>query len=734
MGDMRVKGLFALVAMGAGLGILAGSVPARAADRLVRTPEEYKAALKASTAGDAIVLAEGVWRDFEIVFMGEGTADKPITLRAQTPGKVVISGKSNLRLGGRHLVVSGLTFKDGYSPAPEVIAFRRDSKTLAYDSRVTQTVIDGFNNPDRAAVDYWIGLYGKNNRVDHSHLQGKLNSGVTLAVVLNSPESQQNHHRIDHNYFGPRPPLGSNGGETIRVGTSEYSLTNSLTVVEDNYFEGCSGEGEIVSNKSGGNIYRRNVFVRSQGALVLRHGSGNLVEDNVFLGGGVPHTGGVRVINADQTVRNNYFQGLGGSDFTAALVMMNGVPNSPINRYNQVLNARIEKNVFVDVKEVLFGAGADQERTLPPARSTLAGNVFMGSGGGPVFRAIAPTDGLTFAGNVLDGVPPMAGSPGFESRAIGRETLPDGRVYPDVAARKALGLAEPVKLLSRDETGVAWYPKGDQTVAFDTGRVLRIKPGQDQLSAAAAKARAGDVIELSSGDYAEGRVVEVSQPLTFRAEKGARPVVTFGRSTLFSLVGRGSLKLQGLRLSGADAPDSVGNAMIRVNPSYPLNNYAVELIDSQVAGLKVNKAFAVLKGEKNTFADHVTIRGSRFSDISGAILQIAGETDNFGIYGVERVEIAGSQFERLASPALDILRGGTDESTFGPQVRVSGSSFIDVAPGQPSMKLDGVQVVRLEGNVFERAAPARVTVHVGKPDLSEAGNTGAALEIVDQRK
>lgn len=727
---MRVRSLAVL----AGLGMLAGSIHAYAADRLVKTPEEYKAAVKASVAGDSVVLANGVWRDFEIVFTGEGTAAKPITLRAQTAGKVVISGKSNLKIGGRFLVVSGLTFKDGYSPSPEVISFRRDSKTLAYDSRVTETVIDGFNNPDRAAVDYWIGLYGKNNRVDHTHLQGKLNSGVTLAVVLNSAESQQNRHRIDHNYFGPRPPLGSNGGETIRVGTSEYSLTNSLTVVEDNYFEGCSGEGEIVSNKSGGNIYRRNVFVRSQGALVLRHGNGNLVEDNVFLGGGVPHTGGVRVINADQTVRNNYFQGLGGNDFTSALVMMNGVPNSPINRYNQVLNARIEKNVFVDVKQVLFGAGADQERTLAPAQSTLSGNVFLGAGGNSVFKAMAPIGGLTFTANVVDGVAPPEGAAGFEAKTIGRETLSDGRVYPDAAARKALGLAEPVKLLNRAETGVAWYPKGDQTVAFDSGRVLKIKPGQDQLSAAAAKAKAGDVIELAAGDYAEGHVVEVSQPLTFRAEKGAKPVVTFDRSTLFSLVGRGSLKLQGLRLSGVNAPDSVGNAMIRVNPTYPLNNYAVEIVDSQVADLKVNKAFVVLKGEKNTFADHVTIRGSSFTDISGAVLQIAGETDNFGIYGVERIDITGSQFTHLGSPAFDILRGGTDESTFGPQVRISGSTFRDVASGQPSMKLDGVQIVKLDGNVFERAAPARVTIHVGKPDLSEAGNTGAALEIVDQRK
>ncbi|WP_158624643.1 polysaccharide lyase 6 family protein [Caulobacter sp. 602-1] len=716
-----------------GLGALAGSVHAYATERLVRTPDAFKAAVRVLAPGDAVVLADGVWRDFEMVFVGEGTAAQPITLRAQTPGKVVISGKSNLRIGGRHLVVSGLTFKDGFSPSSEVIAFRQDGKALAFDSRVTDTVIDGFNKPDRGAEDYWVGLYGQNNRFDHNHLQGKLNKGVTLAVVLNSAESQQNHHRIDHNYFGPRPPLGSNGGETIRVGTSPFSRAQSLTVVEDNYFEGCSGEVEIVSNKSGGNIYRRNVFVRSQGALVLRHGDGNLVEDNVFLGGGLAHTGGVRVINTGQTVRDNYFQGLRGDGFTAALVLMNGVPNSPLNRYDQVLDARIEKNVFVDVSAVLFGAGADQERTLAPARSMLSGNVFLGSGDKAVFKAMAPVDGLTFAGNVIDGVAPLAGAPGFEARVIGRETLPDGRIYPDAAVREALGLKAPVKLLTREETGVAWYPKGDQTVAFDSGRILKVRPGRDQLSAAAAKAGAGDIIELAAGDYVQGQVIEVGQPLTFRAGTGAEPLVTFDHMTLFNLVGQGALKLQGLRLSGAKAQDAIGNAVIRVSPGYPPSNYAVELVDTEVSHLG-GQAFAVLMGEKSTFADHVTISGSRFADISGAVLDLAGETGGSGLYGAETVDITGSLFARLGGPVLDLQRGGTDESTFGPSVRVKDSAFHDVAPGQPSMRLDGVQVVKLDSNLFERAAPARVTIHVGTPDLSETGNTGAALEIVDQRK
>src|SRR3546814_16115162 len=92
-------------------------------------------------------------------------------------GKVLLTGQSNLRIGGKHLLVSGLVFKNGASPTSQVISFRRDSKTLASDSRVTETVIDGFSKPDRRAEDIWVALYGTGNRLDPSHFEGKTKAG-----------------------------------------------------------------------------------------------------------------------------------------------------------------------------------------------------------------------------------------------------------------------------------------------------------------------------------------------------------------------------------------------------------------------------------------------------------------------------------------------------------------------------------------------------------------------------
>ena len=94
--------------------------PALARDMLVSDPAQYKAAVEKAQPGDTIILADGEWRDFQIVFTGTGTAGKPIALTAQTKGKVLLTGQSNLRMGGRHLLVSGLIFKNGASPTAEV--------------------------------------------------------------------------------------------------------------------------------------------------------------------------------------------------------------------------------------------------------------------------------------------------------------------------------------------------------------------------------------------------------------------------------------------------------------------------------------------------------------------------------------------------------------------------------------------------------------------------------------
>lgn len=172
---------------------------------LVHTPAEYATAAAALRPGDVVTLADGEWADFQVLFKGEGTAAAPITLTAQTPGQVVLTGQSNLRLAGRHLTVSNLVFRDGWSPTDSVVSFRESSKARATDSRVTGVVIDGFSKPDRTQSDNWVQLYGQDNRFDHNQIAGKSNAGPTVVVVRDATQGLDNRHQIDHNWFGRGP-------------------------------------------------------------------------------------------------------------------------------------------------------------------------------------------------------------------------------------------------------------------------------------------------------------------------------------------------------------------------------------------------------------------------------------------------------------------------------------------------------------------------------------------------
>jgi poly(beta-D-mannuronate) lyase len=711
-----------------------------AAETMVHDSEQYSAALAKAAPGDTLVLANGVWRDFEIRFSGRGEAGKPITLRAETPGKVILSGRSNLRLGGEHLVVSGLVFRDGYTPTSEVIAFRTSKDELANHSRVTEVVIDHYNNPERYERDSWVMIYGRNNRFDHNHLVGKSNAGVTLAVRLDSEASQQNHHRIDHNYFGPRPVLGSNGGETIRIGTSHYSLTDSYTTVENNWFERCDGEVEIISNKSGRNTYRGNVFLESRGTLTLRHGNDTLVENNVFLGNRVDHTGGIRVINKRQTVRNNYLSGLTGYRFGGALVVMNGVPDSPINRYHQVEDTVIENNSILDSDHIELASGSDDERSAVPLNTQFRNNLIVN----PVSRdSIAVYDdisGIRFSGNVADGVAKLPAKSGFQVAKVERATASNGLDYPTDRALAKAGAPRSLKVLPREQTGVSWYAKPEHGDRFAGGRNNAVAPGDDTLTDAVAASAPGDVLQLAPGTYRVTKFLDIGHPLTIRAATSSeRPLILYERTTLIQLADGGSVQLADLIIDGAEAPDAYDNAVIRTSRYSMLNNYEVRVSGSEIRNLDVNHSFNFLRVALHTFADRIEISNSTFSDITGHVVALDREIDDLGIYNGEYLTIRNSTFTNIGGTVANLYRGGTDESTFGPHFLLTGSMLDNVGKNRrnktgASVFLLGTQAADINGNEFRNSAPVRIVETVGEPRTTLRDNQLIGTEAPDIRQ
>ena len=83
-----------------------------AADFFVANTEEFNLVLQKVKAGDFIIWKNGNYTDVKINFLpnNNGTIDKPIILKAETPGRVAFSGSSQIRIGGDYL-----RYKDFFS-------------------------------------------------------------------------------------------------------------------------------------------------------------------------------------------------------------------------------------------------------------------------------------------------------------------------------------------------------------------------------------------------------------------------------------------------------------------------------------------------------------------------------------------------------------------------------------------------------------------------------------------
>jgi len=689
----------------------------------VHNPQEFNTAIGRAEAGDRILLANGVWKDAELKFSAKGTSNAPIYIIAQEKGKVFFEGTSNIKMGGTYLHLEGLVFRNGYTPTSAVVSFQKDKQSPCNNCRVTECVIDDYNPPERFDTNYWIEIYGKNNRFDHNYLVAKRNRGVTLAVRLKNENDRENNHRIDHNYFGYRPILGSNGGETLRIGTSHYSLSNSNTIIENNYFEHCNGELEIISSKSCQNIFRNNTFHECQGTLTMRHGNETVVENNYFLGNRKVNTGGIRLINETQTVRNNYLEGLTGYRFKGALVIMNGVPNSPLNRYSQVIDSDMSYNLVIDCDHIQLCAGSDEERSATPWNTTFTNNIILNTEKDDVFTVYDDISGIEFKRNILSKNIKKPSFRGYieESGFIQEDLeIPTGTksLKSDSRTYGPIGSDE---IPSSKNTGVDWYPKKDYTIRFGSGRTIHVSPGENTLFDAIKKAKEGDVLVLGAGDYHTTKPIALQKTISiFSPSERTKPTLTFERSPLFDLGNGGSLKMENLNISGKESDDYSGNSVVRTSRYSMINNYKLLLKSCDITDLDVNHSFNFLKVFKNTFADLIRLESCNFSNISGHVLNLDKETEDIGIYNAEDVVINNCTFIDIGGNAIKLYRGGRDESTFGPILLLKNSKFENVGHDKrntnaSAIHLHGVQHAELENLKIADSRKIHIHLIVGEP-------------------
>ncbi len=374
------------------------------ADFIVNNADDIETAMETAQSGDTLIMTDGTWTDQEIDFVGIGAVGNPITLRPQTPGGVLLTGVSQMRISGSYLVVSGLHFKDGTIENSDHVVQFRGPLGEATNCRFTNSVIESYSGPDLNDKYHYVSLYGQHNRIDHNRFLDQQNIGPQIVAWLDeSANPISAFHQIDSNHFGDRPRGWANGFEGIRLGDSDTSGVDAHIVVENNLFERVDGEIEIISSKSNFNIFRFNTFRQCKGTLTLRHGNSNTVEGNFFLGEDTEDSGGIRVVGQDHTIINNYIANV-GDEADGAISIAAGVPNTPLNGYLQVRDAVIAYNTILNVAGagITFDWGiGSSNRSLLPADLTIEGNL-ISSTGDSSFEGAEGT-GHTFEDNIAFG-------------------------------------------------------------------------------------------------------------------------------------------------------------------------------------------------------------------------------------------------------------------------------------------------------------------------------------------
>lgn len=381
----------------------------------VKDFKELKEAIRQAIPGNEIILRNGIYKDVQIKYSGHGTKEKPITLRAETEGKVFIEGESFIHLGGEYLNVNGLYFRNGFSSTSSIIRFKIGKDSISNYSSLTNCVIENFNNSTPSLGNQWIEFYGKHNQLKNCYITGKTNNGPTLMVYHDGNEHTNNYHQITNNYFGVRPRKSGFNAKTIQLGNSKTRLTPGRATIANNYFEACNGDAQVISDMTNYNSFINNVFYKCEGSLVLRHGNFATVNGNIFIGGDESNLyGGLSVMNTGHWITNNYFYKIKGVEFRSPLAIMNGIKNTPLQGFRQVTDVVIAYNSWIDCQLTWqIGVGQNKARidslpiteirSEPPIRSTIANNLIYNTqvDASPVINYDG-MDGILFKKNIID--------------------------------------------------------------------------------------------------------------------------------------------------------------------------------------------------------------------------------------------------------------------------------------------------------------------------------------------
>ena len=377
--------------------------------------DDFSDACEAVQPGEELVLANGTYTAGSIKIEDvAGTEENPVIIRAEEVGKVILNEDTYFDL--RH---SSYVTIQGF-----VINVYEKSTTFKIQTcnniRITQNVIDGTNESYYKEDDeternssVWISIQSlwddteglsHNNQIDHNTFQNKHTLGNMIKIDGTNEEQVSQYDVIEYNYFKNMGPRADNEMEVIRVGWSAMSESDGYCTIQNNLFEECNGDPEIISVKCNKNTVAHNTFRRCQGTLSLRHGNESLVEGNFFLGESADSTGGVRIYGSDHRIINNYFEGLTGTKWDAPITLTEGDAeegSSSLSNHFRIERAVIANNTIVNCDYgIEIGYDNNGSYSKPPRDVIMANNIVSGSKNALVNYINEPID-MVWSDNIL---------------------------------------------------------------------------------------------------------------------------------------------------------------------------------------------------------------------------------------------------------------------------------------------------------------------------------------------
>ena len=542
-------------------------------------------------------------------------------------------------------------------------------------------------------------------------------------------------------------------------------MSPSNTIVANNFFEECNGEVEVISSKTNFNEFRNNVFYKCEGSLVMRHGNYCIIDGNYFIGDeNSENIGGIRIINTGHWVTNNYFYNLKGENFRSPIAVMNGIPKSPLNRYNQVTDVVIAFNTWINCKSPLqFGVGTNisQKDVLPeseirsaiPIRTIVANNVIYNENSdNQIIVAHDNLKGIKFLNNYVDnaGVNDF-GIKGFEAKSITmkrenenfyfidsgldnidlyngfnfesieKDILGNSRAEGNLPGAVCKSNGSISKIFDVKNYGPKWYP----ILENYTPQKINVDKNITDFNSIIEKAQNGDTLLLSSGIYNIENSIIIDKKIIIKpSDQNDEVVIRYSgknETPLFEMNPKGDLTLSNIVLIGENTQYVF--ACLKENMS---SLYNIEVTDCEISNFNY-----VVKAYKESFSDDIIFSNTKINNCENGI-ELSGEIDDKGDYNVEYLTIDNCYFENVNKNVIDYYRGGYDESTIGGNLKVSNSTFINCGAKEENgilLNTRGIINVNISNNVFKNNKVKLVALLWGAKNNSHSNN-----EIINSGK